>query len=397
MRLRKLSISVVSLNLLIPTVALAQPKPDTVTVVAGTYGGNCAQPRGNKTQFLATACNGKETCDYKIDYTQIGDPAKGCLKDYAAEWRCGNSMEIRRASAASEAGNGSIVMLTCEPDILAVSDEHADFSVDGRVWTPAVATWVHPSWPSVPAATWIWRTKTVTPQEAQRGSDIVTFRRRFDWSGAAGAAAVIQIAVDNAYELTINGTRAGASGDLDPSSTAGELWRTTDRHRFALKAGQNEVMIRAINYHAPGGGTDPQANPAGVLFRVDVARENAATLASAIKASGKVDVYGILFDVDKTAIKPQSTPTLDEMAKLLKDDPSLTLEVAGHTDNTGTRAHNIALSKGRAYAVVQALVKNYGISRNRLRPKGYGDTKPAGPNDTEFNRARNRRVELRKL
>ena len=85
------------------------------------------------------------------------------------------------------------------------------------------------------------------------------------------------------------------------------------------------------------------------------------------------------------------------VAKLLKADPGLKLEVAGHTDNTGTAAHNLQLSAGRAAAVVNALVATYGIDRARLEPKGYGDTRPVAPNDGEANRARNRRVELRKL
>lgn len=99
----------------------------------------------------------------------------------------------------------------------------------------------------------------------------------------------------------------------------------------------------------------------------------------------------------KTEIKPESKATLDEVAVLLKIDRALKLEVSGHTDKTGNAAHNLALSQGRAAAVVQALVKSYGISAARLRAKGYGDTRPVAPNDTEPNRAKNRRVELRKL
>ena len=112
---------------------------------------------------------------------------------------------------------------------------------------------------------------------------------------------------------------------------------------------------------------------------------------------GRVDVYGIHFDVDKADIKPESKATLDEIAKLLKDDPGLRLEVAGHTDNTGSVAHNQALSERRAAAVVDALVKNYKIDRARLQPKGYGDTKPVASNSTLEGKAENRRVELKKL
>jgi OmpA-OmpF porin, OOP family len=120
-------------------------------------------------------------------------------------------------------------------------------------------------------------------------------------------------------------------------------------------------------------------------------------MAKALAADGKLDLYGILFDIDKTDLKPESKTTLDEVAKLLKSDPALKLEVAGHTDNTGSAEHNMRLSAGRAAAVVNTLVTSYGIDKARLQPNGYGDTKPVAPNDTDQNRAKNRRVELRKI
>lgn len=123
----------------------------------------------------------------------------------------------------------------------------------------------------------------------------------------------------------------------------------------------------------------------------------ADTMAKALTTTGKIDIYGIYFDTDKAELKPESKGTLEEVAKLLKSDPSLKLEVAGHTDNTGAAAHNMQLSAGRAAAVVNALVSAYGIDRARLQAKGYGDSKPVAPNDNEQNRAKNRRVELRKL
>jgi outer membrane protein OmpA-like peptidoglycan-associated protein len=123
----------------------------------------------------------------------------------------------------------------------------------------------------------------------------------------------------------------------------------------------------------------------------------APDLAKALTDTGKVDIYGILFDTDKTELKPESRATLEEVAKLLRSDPALRLEVAGHTDNTGGADHNMKLSVGRAAAVVNALISAYGIDKSRLATRGYGDTKPVAPNDTEDGRAKNRRVELRKL
>ncbi len=123
----------------------------------------------------------------------------------------------------------------------------------------------------------------------------------------------------------------------------------------------------------------------------------AVDMADGLATKGSVDIYGILFDVDKTEIKPESAKTLGEVASLLKIDRSLKLEISGHTDNTGDKAHNMTLSEGRAKSVVEALVKQYGIDPSRLQAKGYGDTKPVAPNDSEANKAKNRRVELKKL
>jgi outer membrane protein OmpA-like peptidoglycan-associated protein len=123
----------------------------------------------------------------------------------------------------------------------------------------------------------------------------------------------------------------------------------------------------------------------------------AADLADALASKGVVDLYGVYFDTDKTAVKPESDATLGEVATILKIDHSLKLEVSGHTDNTGGAGHNLTLSQGRAQAVVQALVSKYGIDPARLVAKGYGDTKPVAPNSTEDGKAKNRRVELRKI
>jgi outer membrane protein OmpA-like peptidoglycan-associated protein len=123
----------------------------------------------------------------------------------------------------------------------------------------------------------------------------------------------------------------------------------------------------------------------------------APEMAKALSTTGKIDIYGILFDVDRAELKSESRPTLEEVANLLKSDPSLRVEVAGHTDNTGGADHNMKLSVARAAAVVNALIGTYGIDKSRLQPKGYGDTKPVAPNDSDQDRAKNRRVELRKL
>ncbi len=123
----------------------------------------------------------------------------------------------------------------------------------------------------------------------------------------------------------------------------------------------------------------------------------AEDMQSAIANTGRVTLYGIYFDTDKTDVKPESAPTLEQISKLLKDNPQLKLLVVGHTDNVGEFAYNINLSTRRAESVVQALKTHYGIEAGRLRGYGVGMVAPAAANDTEEGRAKNRRVELVKI
>ncbi|HXB32702.1 MAG TPA: OmpA family protein [Puia sp.] len=107
----------------------------------------------------------------------------------------------------------------------------------------------------------------------------------------------------------------------------------------------------------------------------------------------KLVTHGINFDVDKATITPQSMGTLNMVVKLMQDNPDLKFEVDGHTDNTGTAAHNLVLSQQRAAAVTAQLV-TMGIDASRLSSKGLGDTKPIADNSTLDGKANNRRVEF---
>ena len=121
---------------------------------------------------------------------------------------------------------------------------------------------------------------------------------------------------------------------------------------------------------------------------------DAAALGSDIKSAGHVAVYGINFDTNKSVVKPDSKPALEEIAKLLKQDPALKLKVVGHTDMVGSLDANMALSQARAEAVAQVLVAQHGIAATRLKGYGVGPLAPVASNDTEEGRAKNRRVEL---
>ena len=121
---------------------------------------------------------------------------------------------------------------------------------------------------------------------------------------------------------------------------------------------------------------------------------SAGEMAKALAGSGHIALYGIHFDTGKSAVKPESRPTLAQIAALLKAQPELKLSVVGHTDNAGGASYNKGLSQRRADAVAAALIEDFGIAPERLQASGAGMDKPVAGNDTEDGRARNRRVEL---
>ena len=112
-----------------------------------------------------------------------------------------------------------------------------------------------------------------------------------------------------------------------------------------------------------------------------------------LQRSGKAVLYGIRFATGSDVPLPESRSTIDELASALKAVPSLAVEISGHTDNTAPAEFNLDLSNRRARSVVGALVKS-GIAEARLRPKGYGLTRPVADNGTAQGRALNRRVEV---
>lgn len=107
----------------------------------------------------------------------------------------------------------------------------------------------------------------------------------------------------------------------------------------------------------------------------------------------KIVTHGINFDVDRATIRPESMGVLNQIRSVMAADPSLKFEIDGHTDNSGNAAHNQQLSQQRAESVKAQLV-SMGVDGSRLTTKGYGDTKPIGPNTTPEGKANNRRVEF---
>lgn len=102
---------------------------------------------------------------------------------------------------------------------------------------------------------------------------------------------------------------------------------------------------------------------------------------------------GILFDVDKSDLKPNARTNIENLAATMKNNPETNIMVIGHTDSDGSDAHNYGLSERRASSVKSYTVAN-GVSSSRLTTVGKGETEPIADNSTASGKAQNRRVEI---
>jgi len=113
-----------------------------------------------------------------------------------------------------------------------------------------------------------------------------------------------------------------------------------------------------------------------------------------IEANASVVLKNVFFDVNKFDLKPASETELDIVVQLMNDNPTVKIQIGGHTDNVGKPADNLSLSNNRARSVVTYLVSK-GIPAARLSAKGFGETQPIADNKTEEGKALNRRTEMK--
>jgi outer membrane protein OmpA-like peptidoglycan-associated protein len=139
------------------------------------------------------------------------------------------------------------------------------------------------------------------------------------------------------------------------------------------------------------GGTDAEVGYA--IGNIKIAKGLPDTRHKLIE-EGKFSTTGILFDVNTATIKPESNGVLKEVADVLQKHAQLKVKIIGHTDSDGSDITNLELSKKRAEAVMQALIRDYGIDRNRLESDGKGESVPVGDNKTKEGKSQNRRVEF---
>ena len=149
-----------------------------------------------------------------------------------------------------------------------------------------------------------------------------------------------------------------------------------------------------IQVHTAENSTDAGSYRIEVLEVEPMEQNIAINLGEAIERDGKAALYGILFDVGKSDIKPESAETLKQITDYLNANPTVNIIVVGHTDNTGTYAANITLSKARAESIKNYLINTSKITASRLMAEGVGPLCPVSTNNTEDGRKLNRRVEI---
>lgn len=170
---------------------------------------------------------------------------------------------------------------------------------------------------------------------------------------------------------------------------AGYSWDNFDSevYRVDLPDGRELWVFARLEYMSAGW---------VVAERKALAQTAALLPAEALKkkldSDGRVAI-DVHFAVDKADILPDSQPQIAQVLALLKSDPGLKLAIEGHTDDSGTPAHNRSLSEARARSV-QAALTSQGIAASRLSAAGFGQDRPVAANDSDAGRAKNRRVEL---
>lgn len=152
-----------------------------------------------------------------------------------------------------------------------------------------------------------------------------------------------------------------------------------------------------IQLHTAANSVDTKSYRVEIVEVTPMNQDIVLTLQEAIDKDGKAALYGILFDVGKSDLKPESAEALKQITDYLNANPAVKIIVVGHTDNTGSYPTNITLSKARAESLTNYLINTSKIAAARLMSEGAGQFCPVSTNDAEEGRKLNRRVEIVKF
>jgi outer membrane protein OmpA-like peptidoglycan-associated protein len=185
-------------------------------------------------------------------------------------------------------------------------------------------------------------------------------------------------------------------GELDKSMKTGNTW-----HHVAIYVRNNIGKAYIDQYRVAATNSLPKG---AAVFNISTDRygikiKNVRLAAGGddkynkVVTDGRFITHGILFDINKSSIKPESMGALNEIVAMMKEHKDLNFQIEGHTDSNGKPDANMKLSEERASAVREKLIE-MGIEKSRLTAKGFGATKPIDKNETAEGKANNRRVEF---
>jgi outer membrane protein OmpA-like peptidoglycan-associated protein/tetratricopeptide (TPR) repeat protein len=222
--------------------------------------------------------------------------------------------------------------------------------------------------------------------DSRGGLDLYSFELRSDirpsktlWVKGKVFDAVTRKGLPSAVELTNLETKEVLSR-VQTDETGNYLVTLPVGEDFAFNVNRKGYLFFSDNFSL-------KEHERDTIYHIDIPLQP-------IQANASVVLRNIFFDVNKFELKPESFVELDNLVQLLKDNPSLKIQINGHTDNTGRSEDNLRLSNNRAKSVIQYLIAK-GISAQRLSSKGLGATEPLADNATEEGRARNRRTEMK--
>ena len=222
--------------------------------------------------------------------------------------------------------------------------------------------------------------------DSRGGLDLYTFELREDirpaktlWVKGKVFDSATRKGLPSSVVLTDLATRRIIS-NLQTDETGNYLITLPEGRDYAFDVKRRGYLFFSENFSL-------SSSPNDTVYHIDIPLQPLATGAVAV-------LKNIFFDPNRYDLKPESGAELDEVVQLLKDNPTLKIQINGHTDNSGKPTDNIKLSEDRARSVTTYLVAK-GIAPARLSSKGWGDTQPISGNTTPEGRARNRRTELK--
>jgi outer membrane protein OmpA-like peptidoglycan-associated protein len=165
---------------------------------------------------------------------------------------------------------------------------------------------------------------------------------------------------------------------------------TSGKYILYLEKGKTyDVSVTSKGYNFQSEKYETGQMPSNAKIKKDIELEP-------LKLNASFRLNNIFFDFDSSVVKKESTLELNRVIELMKNNPTMVVEISAHTDNKGSDEYNLKLSQARAESVVMYLKTN-GIAANRLKAVGYGESQPSVENTNEDNRALNRRVEFKIL